>query len=60
MVAPVLEGAARRWFYKHVGISMVVGIVAAEAWYRGYEIPRREKRNRYYEELGVKWTPIVE
>lgn len=60
MVAPVLEGAGRRWFYRHLGISLAIGFGAAEAWYRGYDLPRREKRDKYYEDLGVKWTHIVD
>lgn len=60
MVAPVIEGSARRWAIKHFSIAFLIGIVGAEAWWRGYELPRKAKRDAYYQSLGVDWTRIVD
>lgn len=60
MVAPVIEGAARKWFFKHLAISSALGLVAGETWWRGYEVPRKAKRDKYYADMGVEWTRIVD
>jgi hypothetical protein len=60
MAAPVLEGFARRWFFKHLAISSVISLVAAEFWWRGYELPRLATRDKYYRDMGVEWVRIVE
>lgn len=60
MVAPVLEGAARRWFFKHITIATALGVLGGEIWWRGYALPRREARDKYFADLGVEWTRIVD
>lgn len=58
--APVLEGAGRRWFLRHVGISLAVSVALAEVYWRLYALPRRNRRDEYYRRQGVEWTKIVE
>jgi hypothetical protein len=60
MVAPIIEGSARRWFYKHMTISFGLGIIGAECWSRFYEIPRKAHRDAYYRSQGVEWTRIID
>ncbi len=58
--APVLEGAGRRWFFRHLGIGLGLGFLFAEAFWRLHAVPRRSRRDQYYKELGVEWTKIID
>ena len=60
MVAPVLEGLGRRWFFKHLAMGSALGLAAGELWWRGYELPRIATRDKYYRDLGVDWVRIVD
>ena len=60
MTAPIIEGMARRWFFKHLTIASLIGFAGAELWWRGYAVPRIEKRDAYYQNMGVDWVRIVE
>lgn len=60
MVAPVIEGSARRWVTKHLSIAVVTAFVAGEIWWRGYALPRIQRRDKYYQALGVDWVRIVD
>ncbi len=58
--APILEGAGRRWFFRHLGLGIGLGVVLAEAWWRLWALPRRERRDAYYRSIGVDWTRLVD
>ena len=58
--APILEGAGRRWFFRHVALSFALGIGSAEAYWRLYALPRRQQRDDYYRSIGVDWTRLVD
>lgn len=58
-IAPIFEGTARRWVVRHMLISLGLGIGAAEAFWRLYELPRRQQRDEYYRKLGVDWKRLV-
>ena len=60
MVAPVIVGTGRRWFFKHLAISSILAFTLAEAHDRLYVQKRIAIRDKYYEDLGVKWTKIVD
>ena len=60
MVAPVIEGTGRRWFFKHLAISTTLAFALAEAHERLYVRKRIAVRDKYYEDVGVKWTRIVD
>ena len=60
MTAPVIEGTARRWFFKHLTLATLLGLSMAELWWRGYALPRRDRRDAYYRNLGVDWVRIVD
>lgn len=58
-VAPLIEGSGRRWVVRSLAIGLGMGFVAAEAWWRLYELPRRAHRDEYYAKLGVTWNRII-
>jgi len=58
-IAPVFEGAARRWAIRHLTISVVLGVAAGEAFWHFYEKPRRIQRDEYYKNIGVEWRHLV-
>lgn len=60
MAAPIIEGSARRWLMRNIFIGIGVGVVAAEAWWRGYCVPRIEKRDEFYRKMGIDWVRIVD
>ena len=57
---PVIAGTARRWFFLHFSIAMGLGFVFAEAWWRLYALPRRNRRDAYFREQGITWTSLVD
>lgn len=58
-LAPVFEGAGRRWAIRHLTIATVAGIIVGEAYWHFYELPRRRQRDEYYKSIGVEWKRLV-
>ncbi len=50
---PVIQGSARRAFFRHVAIAAVLGFIGGEIWWRGYVLPRKARRDEYYRSQGV-------
>ena len=60
MVAPVFEGAARRWFIRNLIIGTGLAVAVGEAYRRLYAIPEREKRIRFYREnYGIDYEKLL-
>jgi len=57
---PVIAGIGRRWFLTHLAISLALGFVFAEAWWRLYAVPRRDRRDAYFCDRGVTWTSLID
>ena len=58
-IAPVFEGAARRWAVRHMLTGLVLAFGGAEAYWHLYEAPRRRHRDEYYKNMGVEWKHLV-
>jgi len=58
-LAPIYEGAARRWVVRHMLIGLGLGFGIAEAYWHLYELPRRRQRDEYYRGIGVEWKHLV-
>jgi hypothetical protein len=60
MVAPVFEGAARRWFIRNLAIGSGLALAVGEAYRRLHVIPEREKRIRFYREnYGIDYEKLL-
>ncbi len=58
-IAPIFEGASRRWAIRNLTIAGVLAFAGGEAWWHLYELPRRRQRDEYYRNLGVEWKRLV-
>lgn len=60
MVAPVFEGAARRWFIRNLLIGLGGAVAVGEAYRRLYAVPAREKRIQFYREnYGIDYEKLL-
>ena len=53
---PIIQGSIRKAFLKHCAIATTLGIIGGEIWYRGYVLPRRERRTEFYRSKGVTFV----
>ncbi len=60
MVAPVFEGAARRWFIRNLLLGGGIAMAFGEAYRRLYAIPQREKRIKFYRDnYGIDYEKLL-
>lgn len=53
---PVIEGMARRAFFKHLFIGFSIAIMGGELFWHGHVKPRQILRTQYYKEKGVEFV----
>lgn len=60
MVAPIFEGAARRWFIRNLAIGTGLGLAVGEAYRQLYAIPARKQRIDFYREnYGIDYEKLL-
>lgn len=55
---PVIEGLSRKYFYKIFTIGVVLSVIGAEAYWHGYVMPNRRKRDKYFEHYGIEFERL--
>ena len=56
---PVIEGLARKYFYKHLTIASIIGVAVAEGYWHFHVIPRRKKRDAFFEHFGIEYDKMI-
>ena len=60
MVAPIFEGAARRWLIRNCIIASGLGLGIGEAYRQLYAIPARKKRIEFYRDnYGIDYEKLL-
>ena len=56
---PVIEGLSRKSFYRNITVATVLGIGLAECYWHFYVLPRRKKRDEFFEHFGIKYEKLA-
>ena len=57
---PVFKNGARKNFYPLMGLALVISVGVAELYWNFYVIPRRNKRDKWFKDHGIEYTPLIE